>query len=68
MIYDADDQESLVKNALRELNMDDKKSPPQRIHAAISTAKNNLIQADDYLQQNYRDEVQRVSTSATRNC
>ena len=64
VIYDADDQISLVKNILQELNIDDKQNPPQRIHAAISHAKNHLILPGDLVQQTYRDMiVQRVYES-----
>jgi DNA helicase-2/ATP-dependent DNA helicase PcrA len=57
VIYDADDQVSLVKTALRELNLDEKQYRPQGIHALISNAKNELILPDDYPVQTYRDEV-----------
>ncbi len=61
VIYDADDQISLVKNLMRDLNVDDKQNPPQRIHAAISHAKNHLIQPHEMVQHSYRDMiVQRV--------
>lgn len=61
VIYDADDQVSLVKSILRELNIDEKANSPHSIHAAISNAKNHLIRPKDYVQQTYRDAiVQRV--------
>jgi DNA helicase-2/ATP-dependent DNA helicase PcrA len=61
VIYDADDQVSLIKNVLRELNIDEKTNSPHGIHAAISNAKNHLIQPKDYVQQTYRDAIaQRV--------
>ncbi|MHC1781981.1 MAG: ATP-dependent helicase [Anaerolineaceae bacterium] len=57
VIFDADDQLSLVKRAERDLNVDDKVFRPASLHAAISTAKNNLILAADYTSRNYREEV-----------
>ena len=57
VIFDADDQESLVKRAIRELRLDEKLYRPASIHAAISTAKNNLIVPKEYPSRTYRDEV-----------
>jgi DNA helicase II / ATP-dependent DNA helicase PcrA len=57
VIMDADDQLSIVKRTLKELNLDDKQHRPGSIHAAISHAKNELILPDDYPASNYRDEV-----------
>jgi DNA helicase-2/ATP-dependent DNA helicase PcrA len=61
VIYDADDQLSLVKQAIKELDLDEKRYRPTVIHAQISNAKNDLRLPDDYLVQDYRDEItQRV--------
>ncbi len=57
VIYDEDDQQRLVKGAVRELNLDDKTYRPTSVHAAISRAKNELIFPEDYPVQTYRDEV-----------
>jgi DNA helicase-2/ATP-dependent DNA helicase PcrA len=57
VIYDADDQLSLVKQAVKELNLDEKSYRPAVIHARISNAKNDLCWPDDFLVQDYRDEV-----------
>ena len=57
VIYDTDDQLDLVKRALEDLNVDDKKFRPQSVHASISNAKNELLTPDDFPVQNYRDEV-----------
>ncbi|HEX7620860.1 MAG TPA: UvrD-helicase domain-containing protein [Anaerolineales bacterium] len=57
VIYDDDDQQRVVKGAIRDLNLDDKTYRPQSVHAAISRAKNELIFPDDYPTQTYRDEV-----------
>lgn len=57
VIFDADDQVSLVKQAIRDLNLDDKRYRPGGIHAAISNAKNELILPEQFPVLNYRDEV-----------
>jgi DNA helicase-2/ATP-dependent DNA helicase PcrA len=59
VIMDADDQQNLVKLSLKELNLDDKLYPPASLHAAISNAKNNLMQAKDFAAGNYREEITR---------
>jgi DNA helicase II / ATP-dependent DNA helicase PcrA len=57
VIFDADDQVGLVKRALLELNIDEKRYRAQGVHASISNAKNELLLPDDYPVQTYRDEV-----------
>ncbi|MBV6450343.1 MAG: ATP-dependent DNA helicase PcrA [Anaerolineales bacterium] len=57
VIFDADDQERIVKNVIRELNINEKLYRPAGVHAAISRAKNELIDADDFPTLTYRDEV-----------
>jgi len=57
VIFDSDDQISLVKRALEDFNLDNKRNSPAGIHAAISNAKNELVLPDDYPVHNYRDEV-----------
>ncbi|MCB9134922.1 MAG: UvrD-helicase domain-containing protein [Anaerolineales bacterium] len=57
VIFDADDQEKLVKQALKDLNIDEKKFNAGSVHGSISRAKNELIQPNDYIIQTYRDEV-----------
>ncbi len=57
VIFDSDDQERIVKNVIRELNLNEKLYRPASVHGAISRAKNELIDAEDYPTQTYRDEV-----------
>ncbi len=57
VIFDADDQVRLTKSIIRELNLNEKLYRPHSVHAAISNAKNELIGADDYPTNTYRDEV-----------
>ena len=57
VIYDADDQISIVKQALKEVQIDDKKYRPSGVHASISRAKNELILPDNFPVNTYHDEV-----------
>ncbi len=57
VIFDDDDQMSLMKRVIAELNLDEKSYRPQAILASISNAKNELILPDVYPGQTYRDEV-----------
>lgn len=57
VIFDSDDQLNVVKQALRDLNLDEKRNKPAGIHAAISNAKNELILPDSFKIANYRDET-----------
>ncbi len=47
-IYDAQDQMTLMKSCLKEINLDDKQFPPRAVLSAISNAKNQLIQDREY--------------------
>lgn len=57
VIFDQDDQIDLVKRAIADLNLDEKRYRPAGVHAAISNAKNELILPDQFPITNYRDEV-----------
>ena len=57
VIFDADDQTSLVKRIIKELNINDKQYKPGSVLAAISDAKNNMIAPKEIAVKNYRDEV-----------
>ncbi|OYU95170.1 MAG: ATP-dependent DNA helicase [Bacteroidetes bacterium B1(2017)] len=48
-IYDTDDAKSLIKTILGEMKLDDKLYKPSNMLARISSAKNALISADEYL-------------------
>jgi len=63
VIFDSDDQERIVKSIIREFNLNEKLYRASSVHASISRAKNELIGADDYPINTYRDEiVKRVYT------
>jgi len=57
VIFDADDQERIVKGIIKEFNLNEKLYRAASVHAAISNAKNELIDADNFPIMNYRDEV-----------
>jgi DNA helicase-2/ATP-dependent DNA helicase PcrA len=57
VIFDTDDQISVVKRALLDLNLDKKRYQPQSVLASISNAKNELLLPDEFPVLNYRDEV-----------
>lgn len=50
-VYDDADQQTLIKSCLKELELDDKKYPPRGIAAAISRAKNELLDPDEFYDQ-----------------
>ena len=56
-IFDADDQRRLIKQVLKDLDLDDKRYRPQAVHGAISRAKNELIPPEAYTTGSYRGEV-----------
>ncbi len=49
-IYDETDSRSLLKSIIKEMNLDDKVYKPASVHNRISMAKNHLIMAEDYAQ------------------
>ena len=53
-IYDTQDSKSLLKDVIKELKLDDKIYKPSTVLGRISSAKNNLVSADAYLQ---NDEI-----------
>lgn len=57
VIFDSDDQESLTKSIIREMNLNEKLYRASSVHASISRAKNELILPDDFPINTYRDEV-----------
>ncbi|MEZ4510308.1 MAG: UvrD-helicase domain-containing protein [Chloroflexota bacterium] len=59
VIFDTADQLQVMKQALKDLNLDDKKFPPNKIRNAIGQAKNELITPDLYNATNYIAEVTR---------
>ncbi len=59
VIFDTADQQQVVKQALKNLNLDDKKFPPNKMLNGISNAKNELVTAEMYAASNYISEITR---------
>ncbi len=59
VIFDADDQLRLVKQAIRDLNLNEKRYHPSRVKNAISRAKNELIPPEHYDTGSHYGEVVR---------
>jgi DNA helicase-2/ATP-dependent DNA helicase PcrA len=59
VIYDEEDQLSLTKQVLEELNLDLKQYAPRALRSAISAAKSRLISPEDYAQRvsSYFEEI-----------
>src|SRR6266571_3598260 len=51
VIFDTDDQTTLVKQAIKELNLDEKQNRPGVIQAQISRAKNDMLSPDQMAEQ-----------------
>jgi len=63
VIYDEEDQLSLIKQSLQELDLDPKQYTPRAIQSAIKYAKSRLLTPSDYAQQSrnyFEGIVQRV--------
>ena len=76
-IYDTQDSKSLLKDIIKEFNLDDKVYKPGMVLGRISSAKNNLISADSYAQnteivkednQSRRPEIGRIYKAYAMRC
>jgi len=56
-IIDADDQKRLVRQVIRDLNLDDKRFPPGKMRDTISNAKNEGRLPKDIPDYNFRDKI-----------
>ena len=66
-IYDEDDQQRVIKNLLKELDIDEKYLPVRTISEAISDAKNRLLTPDEWLQTGHGDyRSQKIHDLMTR--
>ncbi len=57
VIFDSDDQLSVMKQVVADLGLDDKRYRPRSLLNAVSSAKNELIPPTDYPVQTYFDEI-----------
>lgn len=60
-IYDTDDSKSVIKDILKQLNLDDKIYKPSLVLNRISSAKNSLISAQNYLNNQITQAEDRAS-------
>jgi DNA helicase-2/ATP-dependent DNA helicase PcrA len=76
-IYDTQDSKSLLKDIIKELNLDDKSYKPGMVLGRISAAKNNLISPEAYAnnaeimledKQSRRPELSRIYTTYANRC
>ena len=59
VIYDDSDQQSLMRKAIKALNINDKLYRPRAMHNIISRAKTEMLAPEDFEAHNYREEVAR---------
>ncbi len=57
VIFDSDDQLTLIKRVIKEKRLNDKDYRPRQVHSLISKAKNDLLAPDEFPIEGYRDEV-----------
>ena len=57
VIFDSDDQLSLIKRVIREKGLNPKDYNPRQVQTRISKAKNDLMGPDDYPLLSHRDEM-----------
>lgn len=76
-IYDTQDSKSLLKDIIKELNLDDKTYKPSMVLGRISSAKNNLISWEAYAQndeimledaQSKRPELAKIYETYVKRC
>jgi len=59
LIFDSDDQRKVARQALADLDLDDKRFQPNKMLNGISNAKNELVTPGEYAASNYVSEVTR---------
>lgn len=57
VIYDSADQLSLIRNIMRDLNLDEKRYSPNAIQSRISSQKNEMVTAQEYRANSYFEEI-----------
>ncbi len=61
VIYDEDDRQGLIKQAMKALHLSDQKIKPRAVSSAISAAKNDLITPEEYRSQAHYPFQQQVA-------
>ena len=54
-IFDDDDQQRVLKEILKQLNIDEKFLPVREVRAKISDAKNRMLTPDEWFEKSFRD-------------
>ena len=54
-IYDEDDQNRVIKDAIKALHLDESKLPVREVRGKISDAKNRLLSPDEWFQESAKD-------------
>ena len=54
-IFDDDDQQRVLKEILKQLNIDDRFLPVREVRSKISDAKNKMLSPDEWFQKTFRD-------------
>ena len=57
IIFDTQDQKSLIKKCLKELQIDDKKFSEKMIQAEISNTKNEMLEPEEYSKRTHGDFI-----------
>jgi DNA helicase-2/ATP-dependent DNA helicase PcrA len=57
VIFDDSDQRVVIRQALKNLNLDPRRVHPGKVHSIISSAKNELIGVEDFSADSYFSEV-----------
>jgi DNA helicase-2/ATP-dependent DNA helicase PcrA len=57
VIYDTSDQQAVIRRAIRDLDLDDKRWKPNSIQYAISKAKNEMLQPHQVPARTYPEEI-----------
>ncbi len=55
VIFDTTDQKTLIKDCIKELNLNEKMYEPASMMGFIGSQKDNLVEPDTYINQNYGD-------------
>ena len=59
VIFDESDQHTIIRQALKEINLDPKQVQPGKVHGLISRAKNELIELEAFEANTYFAEITR---------
>ncbi|MDM8518524.1 UvrD-helicase domain-containing protein [Anaerolineales bacterium HSG6] len=57
VIYDTSEQQTIVKKALRNMDLDEKRWRPNAMHRVISNAKNEMVTPDKLPVRTYQEEI-----------